>query len=69
MVKNLPASAGDVGDRGSIPGSGKSPRRRQQPTPEFLPRESCGQRSPAGHSPRCREELDVTENARCNMRH
>ena len=26
MVKNSPASAGDVGDVGSIPGSGRSPR-------------------------------------------
>ena len=25
MVKNLPASAGDAGDEGSIPGSGRSP--------------------------------------------
>ena len=25
MVKNLPASAGDAGDMGSIPGSGRSP--------------------------------------------
>ena len=25
MVKNLPAIAGDSGDRGSIPGSGRSP--------------------------------------------
>ena len=25
MVKNLPASAGDIRDMGSIPGSGKSP--------------------------------------------
>ena len=25
MVKNLPASAGDVRDAGSIPGSGRSP--------------------------------------------
>ena len=25
MVKNLPASEGDVGDAGSIPGSGRSP--------------------------------------------
>ena len=25
MVKNLPANAGDVGDAGSIPGSGRSP--------------------------------------------
>ena len=26
MVKNLPASAGDAGDSGLIPGSGRSPR-------------------------------------------
>ena len=25
VVKNLPASAGDAGDEGSIPGSGRSP--------------------------------------------
>ena len=25
MVKNLPANAGDTGDAGSIPGSGRSP--------------------------------------------
>ena len=25
VVKNLPASAGDTGDRGSIPGAGRSP--------------------------------------------
>ena len=27
VVKNLPASAGDLGDVGSIPGSGRSPRK------------------------------------------
>ena len=26
VAKNLPASAGDAGDMGSIPGSGRSPR-------------------------------------------
>ena len=26
VVKNLPANAGDVGDAGLIPGSGRSPR-------------------------------------------
>ena len=25
MVKNLPANAGDAGDVGSVPGSGRSP--------------------------------------------
>ena len=34
---------------------------RNQPTPVFLPGESCGQRSPAGHSPLGLNELDVTE--------
>ena len=28
MVKNLPANSGDIGDTGSIPGSGRSPRGR-----------------------------------------
>ena len=26
MVENLPANAGDAGDMGSVPGSGRSPR-------------------------------------------
>ena len=28
VIKNLPASAGDTGDMGSIPGSGRCPGRR-----------------------------------------
>ena len=28
MVKDLPANAGDLGDSGSIPGSGRSPEGR-----------------------------------------
>ena len=32
-----------------------------QPTPGFLPRESHGQRSLAGYSPRGRKESDMTE--------
>ena len=40
----------------------KLPRRKAwQPTPVFLPGESHGQRSPAGHSPRGSEESDTTE--------
>ena len=35
-------------------------RRKWQPTPIFLPRESHGQRSLAGYSPQGRKELDVT---------
>ena len=38
QVKNLPASAGDTGDAGSIPGSGRSPGEAEwQPVPVFLP--------------------------------
>ena len=36
-------------------------RRKWQPTPVFLPRESQGQRSLVVYSPWCREELDTTE--------
>ena len=36
-------------------------RRKQQPTPVFLPGESQGQRSLAGCSPWGRTELDMTE--------
>ena len=49
VVKNLPASAGDIRDTGSIPASRRSPRRRKwQSTPVFLPGESHGQRSQLG---------------------
>ena len=52
VVKNPPASAGDAGDSGSIPGSRRFPwRKKQQPTPVFLPGESHGQRSLEGYSP------------------
>ena len=51
MIKNLPAS---VGDLSSIPGWA------WQPTPVFLPGESHGQRSLAGYSPWGHKELDVT---------
>ena len=58
VVKNLPASAGDARDAGSIPGPG---RRAWQPTPVFLPRESHGQKSLAGYSPWGRKKSDTTE--------
>ena len=35
--------------------------RKWQPTPVFLPAESCGQRSVAGYSPPGHKELDTTE--------
>ena len=43
------ASACNVGDLGSIPGSGRFPwRRKWQPTPVFLPGESHGWRNLVG---------------------
>ena len=58
-VKNLPASAGDAGDPGLIPGLGRSPwRRKWHPSLGFLPRKSHGQRSLVGHSPWGREESE-----------
>ena len=53
VVKNLPPNAGDIRDTDSIPGSGRFPwRRARQPTPVFLPGESCGERSLLeGYSP------------------
>ena len=47
---------------GLDPWIGKIPwRSAPQPTPVFLPGESCGQRSLAGYSPQGRKELDMTE--------
>ena len=62
MVKNPSASAGDVRDSGSIPGSGRSPGgAHRQPTPVFLPGESHGQRTLVGYSPWGHKESHVME--------
>ena len=56
--ENLPANAGD---RGSIPGSGRSPGGgHSHPLKYFLSGESHRQRSLAGYSLRGHKELDVT---------
>ena len=60
VIKNLSASAGDMRDVGSIPGSGRSPAGGQS-TSVFLPGESHGQRSLVGYSPWGHRELDTTE--------
>ena len=57
MVKNLSTNAGHAGDMGKIW------RRKWQPTPVFLPRESHGQRSLVGDSPWGHKESDITEHA------
>ena len=51
LVKNPPANAGDVTNRGSVPhgGGGEYPwRRAWQPTPVFLPGESPWTEGPGG---------------------
>ena len=58
MVKNLCA----MQETGFEPCVGKMPwRRKWQPTPVFLPGESHGWRSLAGHSPLGHKESDTTE--------
>ena len=55
-------SAWDAGNLGSIPGSGRSPWRREwQPTEAFLSGEFLKQRSLVGYSPRGHKESDITE--------
>ena len=62
VIKNPPASAGEVRDMGLIPGSKKIPwRRAWQPTPVFLPGESHGQRNLAGYSSQGCKKLDTTK--------
>ena len=60
VVKNLPASAGDIRNTNSFPGSGRSPGGGND-NPVFLPGESREQRSLKGYSPWSRKESDMTE--------
>ena len=61
VVKNLPASAGNIRP-GFSPWAGKIRwRRAWQPTPVFLPGESQGQRSLVGYSPWGHTESDTAE--------
>ena len=70
VVKNLPASAEDRGDVGSIPGSGRSPGAGNGNL--LLPRKSHGQRSLAVYSPWDCKKLDTAEqlsaHAQCFLR-
>ena len=54
-------SASNVGDPGSIPGSGRSPGERNGNPLQFLPGESQGRGSLVGYSPRGCKESDTTE--------
>ena len=51
VVKNLPASGGDISDVGLIPGSGRSPAEGHFNPPVFLPGEPQGQRRLVGSRP------------------
>ena len=62
VVKNPPASAGEVRDMGLIPGSGRSPGEGHgNPLQYSWLEESHRQRSLAGCSPWDRKELEMTE--------
>ena len=60
VVKNPPADAGDIRDEGLIP-AWVSSLEESLATPMFLPRESNGQRSPAGYRPWSHKESNMTE--------
>ena len=62
MVKDLPASTGDVRGVGSISGSGRSPGGRNgSPLQDPCLENPHGQRSLAGYNPWGCKELDTTE--------
>ena len=62
MVKNPLASAGDIRDKGSIPGSGRSPGvGNGNPLQYSCLENPDGQRSLTGCSPRGLEELNTAE--------
>ena len=62
VLKNPPASAGDIKDTGLTPGLGRW-RRAWQPTPVFLPGQSHGRRRLEGYGPEGCTESDTTEMA------
>ena len=65
VVKNLPANAGDPGDMGSIPGSGRSPGEENGNLLQyFLPENFHEQRSLAGCGLWGHKELNMTERLR-----
>jgi len=63
VIAQSKESACNAGDPALIPGSGRFPwRKKWQPTPVLLPRESHGQRSLAGYSPWCRKSQTPLSN-------
>ena len=58
--KESPANAEDTGDKGSIPGSGRSLEKGMVIASSMLAWRTHGQRSLAGHSPWGHKESDMT---------
>ena len=64
VAKNLPAKAGDMRDRGPIPGSGRSPGGGHgNPLQYSCPESPHGQRSLAGYSPWGHKDSDITKHS------
>ena len=62
VVKNLPASTGDIKDAGSIPGLGRAPGERNGNPLQYSCLENLmEQRRLVGYSPQGCKELDMTE--------
>ena len=61
QIKNLPAVQETQETRVQFLNQGDPSRRKWQPTPVFLPRESHGQRSLADYRPKGHKESDTTE--------
>ena len=59
--KESACNAGNAGDEGLIPGSGRFWRRAWQPTPVFLPGKSHGQRSLVGYGPWSSKESETIQ--------
>ena len=61
MVKNLPASAGDAGDAGSIPGLGRPPGGEDDNPPQYSCLENPTDRGVLLATERGHKESDRTE--------
>ena len=61
VVKNPPASAGNIRDTGSIPELGSSPGGEYGNPLQYVPGESHGHRNLVGYSPWSHKESDTTK--------
>ena len=69
MIKNLPASAGDTVNMGSIPGLGRSPGGGNGTLQYSCLEKSRRRRSLVGYSPWSHKELDTTKQLDTNSTH